>query len=232
MNKIGKRTSQYGLFKINSKEVKDFDDSELFEEKLHKGTLLKSVKVYFSKNQKLYGIESSFVNIINGQKKHSNYHGGEKDINQDELEIQELNMRTGEYISNFTIGLDYEFDKIKYVKIMTNRGNEMELGENDGKKLTILTDKEDNMIQYFFGQYEKDGIDNIGYVYLNKINFVFYTIFPILKLRYKINHDKEFKEKYESNYKNLLKDNNSMIYLYRVCTLPETIFAKILKYCY
>ena len=231
MNIIGKRTIQYGLFKPNSKDIKCFDDSELFEKKFHKGTLLKSVKVYFSKNKVLIGIESSFANIINGQKKLNIYHGGEKDMNPNELEIQELKMRIGEYVSDFVIGLDDEFNIIKYVKIMTNKKNEIEFGENNQKKLTILTDKEDNMIQYFFGEYEKEGIINIGYVYLKKKNFAFYTIFPILKLRYKITHDKEFKEKYESNYKSLLKDNIPMIYLYRTCILPETMFAKILKYC-
>ena len=231
MKIIGKRTQQYGLYKPNSKDIKKFDDSELFEEKLHKGTLLKSVKIYFSKNKTLFGIESSFVNIINGQKKLNIYHGGDKDINPKELEMQELKMRTGEYISDFFIGLDNEFEIIKYVKIMTNKKNEIEFGENDQKKVTTITDKEDNMIQYFFGEYEKDRIINIGYAYINKKNFVFHTIFPILKLRYKINHDKEFKEKYETNYKSLLKDNLPMMYLYRTCTLPETMFAKILKYC-
>ena len=44
-------------------------------------------------------------------------------------------------------------------------------------------------------------------------------------------NDEEFKKKLEANYKELLKDNLPMLYLYKTCTLPEVIFAKILKYC-
>ena len=115
---------------------------------------------------------------------------------------------------------------------MTNRGKEIKFGEYNEKKTTIVRDNEkEYMIQFFYGRYDKTKIMNIGYVYLDIKDFYFYTIIPILKLKYKLKHDEEFRKKLEINYKELLKDNLPMHYLYRACSLPEAIFAKILKYC-
>ena len=51
MKLIGKRTTLYGLFNGKPDEnCKDFDDSELFEEKMYKSILLKSLKIYFMRN--------------------------------------------------------------------------------------------------------------------------------------------------------------------------------------
>ena len=224
-----KRTAYYGLFPQHIKETKDFDDSTLFNEKVQMGILLKSLKIYFIRNQKLLGLESSFVNFITGERKQSEYHGGDK--NSKDIIIKDITVGNMEYIKNVEFALDENFETINYLKIITSKENEIEFGEKKGKALTILNFEGDNMIQCFYGNYDKDGINNIGFQYIDKIQFSFYNIFPILKLRFKFNHDEEFKKKYESNYKELLKDDISNVYLYRTCILPDSLFAKILKYC-
>ena len=231
MKLLGKRTPPYGLFNGKPDEnYKEFDDSQLFEEKMHKSILLKTIKIYFIEKDRLLGLESFFVNYITGEKKSSGYHGGEllsKDIN-----VKEITMDYNEYIKFFDIELDKDFEKIIYIHILTNRGKELKLGEYEEKKTTVVRDNnKEYMIQFFYGGYDKTKIMNIGYVYLDIKDFYFYAIMPILKLKYKLKHDEEFRKKLEKNYKELLKDNLPMQYLYRACSLPDAIFAKILKYC-
>ena len=229
MNKNPKKTPLYGLMLDHIKETKKFNDSELFPQNNQIGVKLKSIKIYFIQNQRFLGLESSFANYITGEQKQSGYHGGE--IVSKDIEIKQLVVKDIEYIKNFEITFDEKFDNIIYLKITTNKDNFIEFGENKGKKVTFLGFEGDNMIQSFYGDYDKEGINNIGFQFITRKQFTFYNIFPILKLRYKLNHDEEFKKKYESNYQNLLKDNVPMIYLYRSCVLPDSIFAKIIKYC-
>ena len=231
MKLVGKRTHCYGLFYGKKDEnYKDFDDSKLFEEKMHKAILLKSIKIYFIENDKLLGLESSYVNFITGEKKTSEYHGGE--VVSENVQIKEIKMDYNEYIKFFDLEFDQDFEKIIYIQILTNRGKEIKFGEYKEKKTTVVRDKtKEYMIQFFFGGYDKTKIINIGYVYLDIKDFVFNNILPILKLKYRLKHDEEFKKKLEAIYKELLKDNLPMLYLYKTCTLPEVIFAKILKYC-
>ena len=229
MNKKPKKTAQYGLILDYAKDTVNFDDSQLFSEKLHFGTLLKSLKIYYKKNQRLFGLKCFFINFISGERKKGEYHGG--DENSKDIETKELTVNNNEYIQNFEISMDEKFESINYIKITTNQDNTIEFGEKKGKNITILGFEGDNMIQSFFGNYDNNGINSIGFQYFDKTQFSFYNIFPIIKLRYIFQHDENFKSKYESNYKELLKDNISDIYLYRTCILPEALFAKIVKYC-
>ena len=168
MQKKFNQTTQYGLFKYYSEETTDFDDSKLFDQKLYIGTLLKSVKIHFieeNEKKKFLGLESSFVNFITGERKRSEYHGGEKASN--EIQIKELVVEGNEYFINFELGLDTKFESIIYIKIQTNKGNEIEFGENKENKLTIKNyDQNKSMIQFFFGNFDKEGINNIGFQYI------------------------------------------------------------------
>ena len=149
MNLVGKRTHCYGLFYWKKDETyRDFDDSKLFEEKMHKAILLKSIKIYFIENDKLLGLESSFVNFITGEKKTSEYHGGE--VASENVQIKEIKMDYNEYIKFFDLEFAQDFEKIIYIQILTNRGKEIKFGEYKEKKTTVIRDKtKDYMIQFF-----------------------------------------------------------------------------------
>ena len=228
----GKRTCLYGLFyAMKADDYVKFDDSLLYDEKLNKGTFLKSIKIYFILNQRLLGFESSYVNFVTGEKKNSGYHGGEK-VSKD-IQIKEIIMDYNEYITFFDIELDKDYENIIYIHIKTNRGKEIKFGEVQERKTTVIRDESKNyMIQFFYGGYDKTKIMNIGYVYLDINDFIFKTILPILKLKSRLKKDEEFRKKLESNYQEILKDNLPMLCLYRACLLPDAIFAKILKYCW
>ena len=232
MNLNLKTTCLYGIFKANSEKKKiRFDDSNLFPKEMQFGVLLKRLKIYFGKNTEehktLLGFESTYINYINGQKKDVEYKGATK--NEEDIEIKELIIEQNDYIKFFEF--DFE-DYITYIKIISFKGKEIEFGERPEKVKVILDYEGDNMIQFFWGDYyDEYGITAIGFKYTTRKKFIFGTIMPILKLRYKLSHDEQFKKKYNDNYKELLKGNNSMIYLYKTCILPDTCFSRIIKYC-
>ena len=234
MKKNTRSVSLYGIIKPNSEKKHRFDDSKLFQKNLQFGVLLKNIKIYFGNNiinhKTLVGLEASYINYINSEKKKGEFHGVGKLT--DEVEVKELVMEGNDYITNFEFNMDENFDYINYIKIISSKGKEIEFGERGKKIETILNYNGggDNMIQFFWGDYDDEGINAISFKYINRKQFIFGTRIPILYLRNKISHNEEFKKKC-GEMEESLKDNKSMIYLYRACLLPDTIFAKIIKYC-
>jgi hypothetical protein len=230
MKKNIRSTCLYGIIKPNSTEKHRFDDTNLFSKDMLYAIKLKSIKFYFGKNNKgnqtLIGYEASYINYITGQKIEQPYQGGE--INGDDIIIKELVMEETDYIKYFEIAFE-EF--ITYAKIISFKGREIEFGKKPEKVLTILDYDNNNMIQFFWGDYDKEGINAIGFKYIPCQTFIFGTIIPILRLRYRLAHEEDFKQKCQDNYEQLKKDDISMAYLYRACLLPGTIFSSIIKYC-
>ena len=234
MKKNIKSVALYGLIKPNSDTKHRFDDSKLFEKNSQFAVLLKSIRIYFGNNKSdhktLVGMQASYINYINSQKLKGEFHGAEK--LSDEIEDKELVMEGNDYIQNFELNFDEDFNYINYIRIISSKGKEIEFGERGEKTEKILnySGDGDNMIQFFWGDYDEEGINAISFKYINRKQFIFGTRIPILYLRYKISHSEEFKKKC-FEMKDSLKDNKPMEYLFRSCLLPDTIFAKIIKYC-
>jgi hypothetical protein len=234
MKKDIKTVGLYGIITSNSDKKHRFDDSKLFQKNSQFAVLLKSIKIYFGNNinnhKTLVGLEASYINYINSEKIKGEFHG--VDNLADEVEVKELVMEGNDYIKNFEFNFDENFDYINYIKIITSKGKDIEFGERGEKIETILNynGDGDNMIQFFWGDYDEEGINAISFKYINRKQFIFGTRIPILYLRNKIFHNEDFKKKC-GEMQESLKHNKSMIYLYRTCLLPNTIFAKIIKYC-
>ena len=223
-------TCLYGIVKPNSDENHRFDDTNLFVKDMLYAIKLKKIKFYFGKNnegnQTLLGYEATYLNYITGKKIEQPYKGGEK--KSDNIIIKELVMEENDYIKYFEMAFD---NFITYIKLISFKGKEIEFGDKPKTKLTILDYDNNNMIQFFWGYYDKGGISAIGFKYVPCQTFAFGTIFPILGLRYKLLHDEEFKNKCQDKYEQLKKGDISMAYLYATCLLPGTIFSSIIKFC-
>ena len=137
-------------------------------------------------------------------------------------------MEENDYIKYFELVFD---DFISYIKLISFKGKEIEFGVRPEKVLTILDYDKNNMIQFFWGYYDKEGISAIGFKYIPHQTFIFGTIIPILRLRYKLMHEEEFKTKCQVKYEQLKRDDESMAYLYKTCLLPDTCFSSIIKFC-
>ena len=203
---------------------KQFDDSKLFKKKELYGILLKGIKIYFKSNETFLGFEASYTNYISGQKLNIEYKGGKLDINN--IKSKELVVTDNDYINN--VELDFG-NFINYIKITSFKGKEIELGIRPKEPFTVLNSFEDNALQFFYGSYTVEGVKNIGFKYIERKKFLHATIFPILALRYRLNKDKEFQDYCKNNYKELLSDDDSLLYLYRACLLPNPCFSQIIK---
>jgi hypothetical protein len=227
-----KSTSLYGGIKLNS--AIRFDDSKLFSKDKNIPILLKGIKLYFGNNidskKTLLGIESSY-NYINNNKLEKTYYGIDiKEIGKNkDIDIKELKITGNDYLKYFEINLD---DIITYLKISSSKGFEIEVGEKkEENKVTILNYEGNNIINYFWGNYDKDGINALGFKYIPMIKFRLINIFPLLYFRKILSNDPNLKNKYKDSYKELLKNNISMQYLYLTCIQPEAILSSILKFC-
>jgi hypothetical protein len=233
MNADLKSTSLYGAIKLNS-SIR-FDDSKLFSKDKNIPILLRGIKLYFGNNtnslKTLVGIESSYE-YINNNKIEKTYYGRDiKEIEKNkDIEVKELITTGNDYVKYFEINLDE--DVITYLKITSLKGFEIEFGEKkDENKVTILNYNGDNIINYFWGNYDNDGINALGFKFIPRLKFRLINIFPLLYFKKILSKNPNLKNKYKDSYKELLKDDISMQYLYLTCIQPEAILSSILKFC-
>ena len=232
MNADLKSTPLYGGIKLNS--TIRFDDSKLYSKDKNIPILLKGIKLYFGNNansqKTLLGIESSYE-YINKYELEKTYYGiDKKEIEKNkDIEIKELKTIGNEYVKFFEINFD---DIITYLKITSSKGFEIKVGEKkEENKVTILNYEGDNIINYFWGNYDNDGINALGFKYISRLKFRLINIFPLLYFKKILSKNPNLKNKYKDSYKELLKDDISMQYLYLTCIQSDTIFSSILKFC-
>lgn len=232
MNADLKSTPLYGGIKLNS--TIRFDDSKLYSKDKNIPILLKGIKLYFGNNansqKTLLGIESSYEYINKNELEKTYYGIDKKEIEKNkDIEIKELKTIGNEYVKFFEINFD---DIITYLKITSSKGFEIEVGEKkEENKVSILNYEGDNIINYFWGNYDNDGINALGFKYIPRLKFRLINIFPLLYLKKILFNDSNLKNKFKDSYKELLKDDISMQYLYLTCIQPEAIFSSILKFC-
>ena len=114
---------------------------ELFDEKLFPFTTIKSIKVWFGSLQEkanfqsLLGMEIVYLNYITGEKKNTKYMG--VPIETQNVQVKELNIKEGEYLSKMNLGF---VDYITYLKFTTNKGEYIEFGtkDNNEKNLSVV----------------------------------------------------------------------------------------------
>ena len=232
MNADLKSTPLYGGIKLNS--TIRFDDSKLYSKDKNIPILLKGIKLYFGNNansqKTLLGIESSYEYINKNELEKTYYGIDKKEIEKNkDIEIKELKTIGNEYVKFFEINFD---DIITYLKITSSKGFEIKVGEKkEENKVTILNYEGDNIINYFWGNYDNDGINALGFKYIPRLKFRLINIFPLLYLKKILSNDSNLKNKFKDSYKELLKDDISMQYLYLTCIQSDTIFSSILKFC-
>lgn len=234
--KTTRSTCLYGVIEKDSAEKKRFDFSTLFKKENQSSILLKRLSVFYGPIKKineeaktkyaLKGFEAFYIDYKTGEHSKAIYNGIEKD--NDNNEVKEISLEDNDYFSECSFGFD-EF--IDHIIIKTAKGKEIEFGEKNENEKIISTLGEDNMIQFFWGDTSLNGIKALAFKYISRKTFSFYRIFGILKLRYKLEHDKSFKEENLNGKNNNLENDISMKYLLKTCLLPSTVFSAILKFC-
>ena len=204
---------------------------DLFEEKLIPFTTIKSIKVWFGSLQEkanfqsLLGMEIVYLNYITGEKKNTKYMG--VPIETQNVQVKELNIKEGEYLSKMNLGF---VDYITYLKFTTNKGEYIEFGtkDNNEKNLSVVN-SENNIILNLKGYMSPSGIRCLGCDYISYQDFFFNRLVDIFRLRTRLIRDEKYKKQYEDKNE-LSKLDNEMKLVLKVCQSPKSLFWNVIKY--
>ena len=225
-------TTTFGYIELESEEKPLICNDDLFKEELFSSTTINYIKIWFGtppgeKNIKsILGLKIKYKNYLTGEVKDTNYQGYE--INGDDVDTKELEIKEGQYLSYFNITFNKYID---YIKIGTKK-KWIEFGDyNEEKQIVQLEELNsgNNIILNLKGLFSKKGIRNLGCDYIPYKYFFFIRTQIIFRLRYRLYHDKKFQDKY-SNRKELDKLNNEMKLILKICQLPKSPFTIFIKY--
>ena len=222
----------FGFEEIDSINKKRIILNELYPENIRHFCFIKSIKIWFGrppeetkKITSLLGIQVLFLNYFTGEKKLSEYHGAQ--LTDSNIETKTLNVSEDDYLSKMYLGYD---EYITHLKFETKNGDFIEFGTIDEKfeKNTVKDINEGRNIIINIRFYKTlKGIRMIGVDYLSYKKYFFSRLIDLFRLRYRINHSE--KDKYlDPNEVNKL--SYEMKCALRICQLPDTHFACIIKY--
>ena len=224
-----KSTYLFGFIEKDSPEKKPIIGQELFSEHLRSSTTINSLKIWYGspagKNdvKTILGIQIKYINFITGEKKETEYQGAP--IEGMDVEVKELNIKEGDYLSKMYIGFD---EYINHLKFKTKKKEIIEFGfiiEDNEKKSVNELNLDNNIILNLKGYYSSNGVRAIGCDYISYKDFCLIRWIDLFRLRLRLKNEKE-KKKYEDDY-DKLKDMRA---IYKTCIFPLTIFASIIKY--
>ena len=241
MDEKFKTTSALGIIPLDKKK---FNHCKLFKEQLWKNEILKKVKLWWgtpenkdnnneektllknkniNEEKTLLGIQCTYKNILTGKETITDLCCGK--LISNDIIVEELSVKDEDYFKNFKLG--FNLSNITYIEFITKKGHSIKFG-NDIPK-TIDLNKEDNVIQSFFGFYNDSCITALGCKYINRKYFILITLMNILRLRHFFNTNKEEKNKWmdNNNLKNLELITRAIA---KICLLPNSQFFGIIKY--
>lgn len=231
MEKI-KYTYLFGFIEKDGPEKEKLKTSkDLFDEKLFPFTTIKSIKVWFGSLQEksnfesLLGMEIVYLNYITGEKKNTKYMGAP--IESQNVQIQELVIKEGQYLSKMNLGFS---EYITYLKFTTNKDEFIEFGtkDNNEKNLSVVNSG-NNIILNLKGYSSPLGIRCLGCDFIPYQDFFFNRSIDIFRIRTKLILDKEYKNKYEDQNEVSKLDKEMQLFL-KVCQSPKNLFWNVIKY--
>ena len=220
-----------GFSEIDNINKKIIILNDLFPENIRHYCFVKSIKMWFGsppdepKVKSLLGIQVLFLNYFTGERKITEYQGAQ--LTDSNVETKELNISEDDYLSKYYIGFNVY---ITHIKFETKNGNFIEFGNIDPQyeKATVNDVNEGRNIIINIRFYKTlKGIRMLGVDFLSYKQFFYNRLIDLFRLRYKINHaDKDkYKDQNEVN-----KLSYEMKCALKICQLPDTHFACIIKY--
>lgn len=235
---IEKKYDHSPVYGYIPKDKTRFADKDIFGEELWKYAILKKIKIWYGSTQKKgedapkekvpLGIQCTYQDIVTGTIKTSEQHTG--DLTSGDIETKELEIKEGDYVRKFNIGFD---TYITHLKFTTNKGEFIEFGAEKPdceKKITFNDSTDPCMIQMFTGYYNAFGLRALGVSFIKKKDFILINLMGVFRLRhiFKINEEEKNRWSKEENLNNLPNDMKAVA---KVCNLPDTTFACVMKFC-
>ena len=217
------------IFGQITQESKYWDDFEEIGEAELLKLKLTNIKIYtgvYNNKVAIIGISITFKNIFTGKTLKPVEHRGSDDF----VDVKELVIKGGEFLSDFHIRFPEEDEYISQIGYSTNKGNKILVPEQseDGEDKTIEENGGNNVIIGTFGHCNKR-LDSLGFLYIPKKEYIKRLFNGFFILRHMVKKVNIFKEKWEKEYKNLPIEFQ---YLWRVVNLPDNPYSVIIKYCF
>ena len=217
------------------KEYKRFNDKKLFKDRSYLFAFLKKIRIWYGtpvkgdidlKTKAILGIECEYKilegTIIKGER----YIGK---IVSDDVEVKELALKDDDYFYKFYVCFD---EIVKYIKLVSYKGNSIEIGNYDEKlniKASFNEEKSPHVIQTFYGFYDDYGLRAVGFQHVPKFSMYVLKLIGLLRLRHQIKHDEKIRD-YWSDENNLKKLDISMRVIAKSAFLPDGPFSTIFKF--
>ena len=219
---IIKYSSIYGLITYDSNswdELDDFGEKQLMNSKITK------IKIYsgkFKEKDAIIGISLTYKNLLNGEEKVFEHRGTEQFI-----DVKELVMGQGEYITDFHIRFPNESEYITQLGYTTNKKHSILVGTEEGEDKIISSNGGKNIVVGTFG-HVKDKLDATGVLFIDRKEYFKRILFGIFMLKHLVKTDKKFKEEWDNKQNDLPLEFK---YMWGVVNLPENPLFQILKFC-
>ena len=210
------------LFGISSLETKFWDDNT-DEEFLIKSKITQ-IKIHTGEYKEKYvilGISLTFKNLVNNEEKIVNHIGSGQ-----VLEIQTLDIKENEYVTNFYIRFLDNEEYISQIGFSTNKNRRILVGVDEGDDKIIEYNDGSHIIIGSFGHLDKI-MDGIGIYYIKKTDFMKELLFGIFIVRYLNKNNKEFKKNWDEKYKEIPMEYQ---YMWKMINLPDNTYYGILRY--
>lgn len=217
-----KCTAYFGY--VYPDEIKRFDDKDLCNKDNLFQNRLSKIKVFVGdKNGKqlILGLQTIYMNV-NG-KEIVNEEARDKE--EQYIDIKVLEIPSNDYICNFFLSAGDE--RITRIKLVTKKGKEFIVGSDEGEEKIVdyINDNKDFMILYFFGGYRKC-LEAIAAGYIPLKSYLGTTM-GYFELKKKLK-DKAFRDATQARLDQLSESDKI---LFRVCTLPDSCFNSIIRFC-
>ena len=177
----------------------------------------------FIEEKYIVGITITFKNLYNGEIKVLEHKGSDQISG-----MKELIIKGNEYLKQFHINFKNSLERISQISFVTNKNNTISVGIKDGEDKPEEKNEKDNVILGCFGHYDKR-INAIGCIYVDKKIYIQKHLFGFFLLRKYSFSKKEFKEKWDNNFKSLGKPFQ---FMWKMANLPDAVFAKIIGFCF
>ena len=216
----------YGLV---ASESHSFDNEKEISKMLNYKIIKIKIYLGYSKGEKvILGIGTTFQNILDGNIINT-VHKVEGKVE----EIEELIIKGNEYLADIQINLDQDNFYIICLRFITNKNNQLLVGEYDEENYELKIPKSSkSVIVGFYGSYGGyyKRLESIGFYYVEKeilFKEIFYGFFL---LKYYLKHNKNFRDIWDKDYKKL---DFSYQCLWKAVNLPDSckyFFYLIIKY--
>jgi len=221
-NSLIKYSGNYGGI---TQDSKFWDDYEEYQEKKLLNMKIIKIRIYsgkFNNKDAIFGVGFTYKDLVNG-KEIAVEHKGSDDF----VDVKELVLNQGEYLTDFHIRFTNEAEYISQLGYTTNKKNPILVGSEEGEDKTIQSNGGDNIILGTFGCVNKK-LDATGVLFINKKEYFKKLLNGIFILRHYVKQDPKFKEEWDKKQKDLPKDFQ---FMWRAVNLPEGPLFQIIKYC-